>query len=111
MKNSKGIGRDFFSIFGDYATQEQEQTTQEITEERIRKQLKSLKDERNTHTQRIRAIDSEIGKLEADLSVVAEQNRLNRKKALEEESISLEKRLEEIRDELNNMEDGVTATA
>lgn len=111
MKNSKGIGRDFFSILGDYATQEQAQTTKEITEETIRKQLKALKDERNTHTQRIRAIDSEISKLESELTVVVEQNRLERKKALEEESLSLEKRLGEIRDELTNISGGVTVTA
>lgn len=111
MKYNKGIGREFFSIFDDNATQKQEQTTQEKTEEMIRKHLKSLKDERNTHTQRIQTIDSEIGKLEAELSVVVEQNRLNRKKALEEESLSLEKRLEEIRDELINIDGGVIATA
>ena len=111
MKISKGIGKDFFSIFGDYATQEQEQTTQEKAEEIIRKQLKTLKDERNTHTQRIRTIDNEISKLEVELSDVVEQNRIKRKKALEEESISLEKRLGEIRDELTNMESCATATA
>ena len=56
---------------------------------KIRKQLKKLRDERNSHTKRIHAIDDEIVTLEESLATVVEQNRIIRKKTLEEESISL----------------------
>jgi len=111
MRKSKCIGKDFFSIFSEVASQGEEKTTQVDTEDKIRKQLKKLRDERNSHTKRIHAIDDEIVTLEESLATVVEQNRIIRKKALEEESISLEKRLNEIRDELTNMEGVATATA
>lgn len=111
MRKSKCIGKDFFSIFSEVASQGEEKTTQVDTEDKIRKQLKKLRDERNSHTERIHAIDDEIVTLEESLATVVEQNRIIRKKALEEESISLEKRLNEIRDELTNMEGVATATA
>lgn len=111
MRKSKCFGKDFFSIFSEVASQGEEKTTQVDTEDKIRKQLKKLRDERNSHTKRIHAIDDEIVTLEESLATVVEQNRIIRKKALEEESISLEKRLNEIRDELTNMEGVATATA
>lgn len=111
MRKSKCIGKDFFSIFSEVASQGEEKTTQVDTEDKIRKQLKKLRDERNSHTKRIHAIDDEIVTLEESLATVVEQNRIIRKKTLEEESISLEKRLNEIRDELTNMEGVATATA
>ena len=111
MRKSKCIGKNFFSIFSEVASQGEEKTTQVDTEDKIRKQLKKLRDERNSHTKRIHAIDDEIVTLEESLATVVEQNRIIRKKALEEESISLEKRLNEIRDELTNMEGVATATA
>ena len=111
MRKSKCIGKVFFSIFSEVASQGEEKTTQVDTEDKIRKQLKKLRDERNSHTKRIHAIDDEIVTLEESLATVVEQNRIIRKKALEEESISLEKRLNEIRDELTNMEGVATATA
>ena len=111
MRKSKCIGKDFFSIFSEVASQGEEKTSQVDTEEKIRKQLKKLRDERKSHTKRIQTIDDEIATLEENLATVVEQNRIQRKIALEEESISLEKRLEEIRSELTDMEDGVTVTA
>ena len=44
-----------------------EQNTQTKEEIRIKEQIKALKDERNTHIQRINTIDVHIAKLESEL--------------------------------------------
>lgn len=67
MDNS--LGRGLSSIFDD--TCEETATTE--AEEEIRAKVNSLKDERDTHNLRITEIDAEIAKLEAELSVLAEQ--------------------------------------
>ena len=65
----------------------------------IKAKIKSLKDERNTHNQRISAIDAEIAKLEAELSGFTEQ----RITELEAEYSQCEDRMQSIRSQLEQL--------
>ena len=93
MDNS--LGRGLSSIFDD--TCEETATTE--AEEEIRVKVKSLKDERDTHNLRITEIDVEIAKLEAELSVLAEQ----RITELEAECSQCEERMQSINSQLEQL--------
>ncbi len=73
------------------------------TENEIKKKIKSLKDERNTHNQRIAAIDAEVSKLEAELSIIAEQNKADKITDLENEYSQHEQRMASIKSQLEQL--------
>ena len=98
MDNS--LGRELSSIFDD--TCEETATTE--AEDEIKAKIKSLNDERNTHTQRIVEIDAELAKLDKDLSVLTEQ----RITELEAEYSQYEERMNAIKNQLEQLR---TATA
>ena len=64
------IGRNFYNVLSEV----NEQDTQAKEEKRIREQIKALKDERNTHNQRIRTIDAQLEKLEKELALLTKNN-------------------------------------
>lgn len=92
MDNS--LGRGLSSIFDD--TCEETATTEA---EEIKAKIKSLKDERNTHTQRIASIDTELAKLENELSALIEQ----RITELEAEHLQYEEHMKAIKDQLEQL--------
>ena len=99
FERNNGLGRDFYTVLEDEPKAK--------SEESIRQKLKSLKDERNTHNQRIKVIDGEIAKLEEELTSVKLQNQIDRKHKLEAESKELEERLREIREELSSIDPAI----
>ncbi len=64
------LGRGLYNVFSDIS----EQDTQEREEKRIKEQIKALKDERNTHNQRIKTIDVQLEKLEEKLATLTPKN-------------------------------------
>lgn len=63
-----------------------EQNTQEKEEKRIKEQIKALKDERNTHNQRIRTIDAQLEKLEKELGGLTKKDPQNKGSGLKSEN-------------------------
>ena len=68
------IGRNFYNVLSEV----NEQDTQAKEEKRIREQIKALKDERNTHNQRIRTIDAQLEKLENELALLTKKDSPNK---------------------------------
>ena len=84
-------GKDLSSLLDDNADCK--------AENEIKAKITSLNDERNTHNQRISAIDAEIAKLEAELSILAEQ----RITELEAEYSQCEERMQSIKSQLEQL--------
>lgn len=83
--------KDISSLFDDNADCK--------SEKEIKAKIKSLKDKRNTYSQRIAAIDVEIAKLENELSVLTEE----RITELEAEYSQCEDRMRSIRSQLEQL--------
>lgn len=69
-KGKINYGRGLHDLFWET----DEQNTQEKEEKRIKEQIKALKDERNTHNQRIKTIDGQLEKLEKELALLTQTN-------------------------------------
>jgi len=95
------LGRGLSSIFDDTC---EETAISEVEE--IRVKVKSLKDERDAHTQRIASIDTELAKLENELSALIEQ----RITELEAEYLQYKERMQSIKSQLEQLKETPATT-